>query len=127
MNAGPWNGSLGSQAGFGVNHLGFGANVTLGNANQVAAGLFVPGTLATNPGFADPTINPDNQFINRNLSAAVGFAPRPSSQHAGGVNAIMGDGSGRFLNEAVDKHVYAKLLTSNGVNYGERTLNGRDY
>ena len=128
LNAGPWNGSLGSQAGFGVNHLGFGLNVTLGNANQVAAGLFVPGTLVTNiPGFADPTINPDNQFINRNLTAAAGFAPRPSSQHAGGVNAIMGDGSGRFLNEAVDKHVYAKLLTSNGVNYGERTLNGRDY
>lgn len=49
--------------------------------------------------------------------------PRPSSQHRGGVNAIMSDGSGRFVNETIDKHVYVRLLTANGVEYGELTLN----
>ena len=130
LNAGPWNGSLGSQSGYGVNHLGFSISVPVSNAYQVNTGLFTPGTLATisgTGGFTDPTANLDVWVINRNLGTAVIGTPRPSSQHAGGVNAIMGDGSGRFLNENVDKNVYAKLLTSNGVTYGERTLNGRDY
>ena len=98
-------------------------------AYKVNAGLFTTGTLATisgTGGFDDPAANPDQWVINRLLGSGVG-TPRPSSQHAGGVNAIMGDGSGRYLSENVDKHVYAKLLTSNGVNFGERTLNGRDY
>ena len=128
LNAGPWNGSLGSQTDYGVNYLGFGLRLPVTSAYQVTAGLFTPGTLATIiGGFDDPTANPDQWVINRNLGTAPLGTPRPSSQHAGGVNAIMGDGSGRFLNEAVDKHVYAKLLTSNGVSFGERTLNGRDY
>ncbi len=126
LNAGPWNGSLGSQAGYGVNQLGFGLRLPVSGSYQPTTGLFTPGTLATIAGFADPTTNPDQWVINRNLSSPVG-TPRPSSQHSGGVNAIMGDGSGRFISETVDKNVYAKLLTSNGVNYGERTLNGRDY
>ena len=128
LNAGPWNGSLGSQADYGVNHLGFGLRLPVTNAYRVTPGLFTAGTLATIVGgFDDPTLNPDQWVINRNLGTAAIGTPRPSSQHAGGVNAIMGDGSGRFINEQVDKHVYAKLLTSNGVNYSEQTLNGRDY
>ena len=130
LNAGPWNGSLGSQAGYGVNHLGFSIRLPVSNSMQVTTGLFTPNTLATisgSGGFTDPSANPDQWIINRNLAAGVGTAPRPSSQHSGGVNAIMGDGSGRFINENVDKNVYAKLLTSNGVTFGERTLNGRDY
>jgi prepilin-type processing-associated H-X9-DG protein len=54
----------------------------------------------------------------------VGTAPRPSSQHAGGVNVVFCDGSARFLNENIDKDTYVKLLTSNGVAYGEQTLSG---
>ena len=130
LNAGPWNGSLGSQSDYGVNYLGFGLRLPVSNSYQVQTGLFAPGTLATiagGGGFDDPTANPDQWVINRNLGTAAIGTPRPSSQHSGGVNAIMGDGSGRFINEGVDKHVYAKLLTSNGVTYGERTLNGRDY
>ena len=130
LNAGPWNSSLGAQSDYGVNYLGFGLRLPVTNSYQVVTGLFTSGTLATisgNGGFDDPAANPDQWVINRNLGTAPTGTPRPSSQHAGGVNAIMGDGSGRFLNEGVDKHVYAKLLTSNGVSYGERTLNGRDY
>lgn len=53
--------------------------------------------------------------------------PRPSSQHAGGVNVIMVDGSGRFLSETINAYVYARLVTSNGVSNGELTLNQADY
>lgn len=54
-------------------------------------------------------------------------APRPSTQHPGGVNAIMVNGSARFLNQNIDANIYAKLVTSNGVNFGEQTLNQADY
>jgi hypothetical protein len=53
--------------------------------------------------------------------------PRPGSQHAGGVNAIMVDGSGRFLSESIDPYVYTKLVTSNAVSFGELTLNQSSY
>ena len=65
--------------------------------------------------------------INSHLSAGTGTAPRPSSLHAGGVNAFMCDGSGRFVSEGIDKAVYIKLLTSNGVNYGETTLDSNSF
>lgn len=124
LNAGPWNGSADSVTGFGVNHVGFGLRIPTTSAYQPATGLFTAGTLQTLAGFSDPTVNPDVLWhINGNLSAAVGTAPRPSSQHAGGVNMMMCDGSGKFLAENVDKQVYEKLVTSNGVAYGETTLN----
>lgn len=53
--------------------------------------------------------------------------PRPGSQHAGGVNAIMVDGSARFLSEAIDPYVYTKLVTSNAVSFGEKSLNQSSY
>ena len=77
--------------------------------------------------FYEAAATSDAWVINRNLAAAAGSAPRPSSQHAGGVNVIMGDGSGKFISESISKFVYAKLITSNGVTYGEQTLNGKDY
>ena len=40
------------------------------------------------------------------------------------MNVIFCDGSGRYLGENMDKSVYAKLITSNGVTYGEATVNG---
>ena len=113
-----------------ANQLGFGIQVPVASAapsypswlsgsNGVTA-LRMEGTALTD--FAQLT--PDPWAINRNLAAAVGYAPRPSSQHAGGVNVIFCDGSGRFLSENMDKHTYAKLVTSNGVTYGEKTVNG---
>ena len=65
--------------------------------------------------------------INSFLTASSGTAPRPSSLHAGGVNAFMCDGSGKFISEGIDKTVYIKLLTSNGVNYGEATLDNNSF
>lgn len=54
-------------------------------------------------------------------------AARPGSQHAGGVNAIMVDGSARFLSESIDPYVYTKLITSNGVSFQEAALNQSSY
>jgi hypothetical protein len=126
LNAGPWNGSLESVAGFGVNHLGFGIRIPTASGKPVV-GIFNPQSLTTIAGFYDTTTMPDQWQINRNLGAALGTAPRPSSNHAGGINAIFGDSSGKFLSESMDKAVYAKLCTSNGVNYGEQTLNQASY
>ena len=106
------------------------------SANELGFGIRVPASPAPtysswSPNFALRTegtdfasLTPDPWAINRNLAAGVGTAPRPSSQHAGGVNVIFCDGSGRYLSENMDKSVYAKLITSNGVTYGEATVNG---
>ncbi len=108
-----------------ANRLGFGIRVPV-TSNQPTYGaagtnLSTAQPLRTN-GTAFATLTPDPWAINRNLAAGVGTAPRPSSQHANGVNAIFCDGSGRFLSENMDKTTYSKLATSNGVTYGETTL-----
>ena len=126
INAGPWNGSRDSVAGFGVNHLGFGIRVPTASGKPVA-NVFAANSLNVGSSFYDTAVMPDAWTINRNLSASRGQAPRPSSNHAGGVNSIFGDGSGKFLNESIDKGVFAKICTSNGVNYGEQTLNQASY
>lgn len=56
------------------------------------------------------------------VTSTTGSTPRPSSNHPGGVNAIMVDGSTRFLSENIDPFVYARLVTSNAASYGESTL-----
>lgn len=136
LQAGPWTGSLsngltayptGSATGgpFGINQLGFSiALPMISGTEKPLAGVFGTGLQQT--ATTGSSIN-DHCFINRNLSTTTGSAPRPSSQHAGGVNVIMCDGSGRYLNETVDKGVYIKLLTSNGVTYGEQALDNRSY
>jgi len=122
LQAGNWYGTS-------TNHLGFGIRIPVAS-NEPVATIFT-GT--------DPTLNmdatvfgsvatvPDQWAINRLLSAALGAAPRPSSQHAGGVNAIMCDGAGKFFSENMDKVTFAKLMTSNGVTYREQTLNEGSY
>lgn len=73
------------------------------------------------------TVSPLGWRINSELKAATGTRPRPSSNHERGVNIIMCDGSGRFLNDRIDPHVYVKLLTPNGVKYGEEELKQSSY
>ncbi len=135
LNAGPWSGSASNGANyntgsFGVNQIGFGLEVMVASTNAPLAGATTPSTMnsAYWLGLVTGTHGaPDASYINRNLTAAVGGAPRPSSQHAGGVNVIMCDGSGKFISEQVDKNIYARLLTSNGVSYGEATLDSRGF
>lgn len=110
-----------------VHNLGFSVRLPV-TSYKPTVGLFSSvGSLQTTNAINDVTVMPDQWAINRNIAASPGTAPRPSSNHAGGVNAIFGDGSGKFLNENIDKAVYFKLLTSNGVNYGEQTLNQSSY
>jgi len=117
LNAGTWNSAT-------VGQVGFGIEVKTGTATGPAtAGQFAAtGSLAAS-GLATQT--PDYWAVNRAKTTAS--APRPSSQHIGGVNVIMCDGSGRFISENVDKNIYIKLVTSNGVTYGEGTLNNAGY
>lgn len=118
---------------FDVNAIGFGLRIYAPSnqptSDEVVVTSSIPSmrTDGTNFSTPDPVNRPDGWFINRDLAAGPGTRPRPSSNHAGGVNAMMCDGSVKFLNETIDKNVYAKLITSNGVNYGEQTLNQAGY
>jgi prepilin-type N-terminal cleavage/methylation domain-containing protein/prepilin-type processing-associated H-X9-DG protein len=125
LQAGPWYS-------YDVNSLGFGPRIVAPSnqptADEVQVVSGIPSMRTDDTNFGTPDVNrPDGWFINRDLASAPGTHPRPSSNHAGGVNAMMCDGSVKFLNETMDKNVYAKLITSNGVNYGEKTLNQAGY
>lgn len=72
------------------------------------------------------TALPQDWQMNRDLRAAIGTRPRPSSYH-NGVNVRFCDGSGRVLNPKMDPHVYLKLITSDGVTHGEESLKAADY
>lgn len=58
-------------------------------------------------------------LINANDTAAIGQAPRPSSNHAGVVNVTMCDGRALSLNESMDAVAYAKLYTPDGQRFGQ--------
>jgi prepilin-type processing-associated H-X9-DG protein len=67
-----------------------------------------------------PTRQPnDAQKINGRKDEAGDIAQnfdvvRPSSNHAGGVNATMADGSAKFLSDEMDYLVYILIMTPNG-------------
>ena len=112
-----------------VNALGFGIRVNA-PSNQPTSSDFifdttvtpnVPTLLTEGTGFESNL--PDAWAINRDIGAVPYSRPRPSSNHVGGINVMMCDGSVKFINESINKSVYAKLCTSNGVNNGERSLN----
>jgi prepilin-type N-terminal cleavage/methylation domain-containing protein len=107
--------------------LGFGVRIPVASMSSIYPAAASGRYLNMGSSFSDNTTNPDAWFINRNLAAGTGVTPRPSSQHAGGVNAIFCDGSGKFLNENMDKIVFAEILTSNAVTYGEQSLNQASY
>ncbi len=55
--------------------------------------------------------------INGDLSGlAESQFPYPNSQHPGGVNLLMCDGSTRFLTDSVDGGVWARIVTPDGGN-----------
>jgi len=114
LNAGQWYGAD-------VNSLGFGLRVDV-SSGAPATGQFASGLASTLDAYNTNTY----WFINRPVQSGMS-APRPSSQHTGGVNVMMCDGSGKFVSENISKDVFAKLLTSNGVTYGEVTLNPSSY
>lgn len=61
------------------------------------------------------------------LEAAIGTAPRPSSNHGGICMYGFADGSAKQISDSIDPLVYARLLTPNGQRFGE-TIDGlEDY
>ncbi|MEI8379865.1 MAG: DUF1559 domain-containing protein [Planctomycetota bacterium] len=115
LQAGNWYDTQTSALGFGIQ-----LPVSLTTAYPNA------GT-ASDPLLIKQAPHPDNWFINRNWSAARSKSPRPSSNHQGGVNVVMADGSLKFLSENMDKTVFMKLMTPNGIAYGEQDLGPASY
>ena len=78
-----------------------------------AAGL---GLTAANY-FDTAPLDPDHPYgtINGATTGPEGERPFPNSLHPGGVNAVMCDGSARFLSEDIDLRVYAHLITPAGT------------
>lgn len=125
LQAGTWYGTDTTGLGFGVPISTSGRRV-----------LFGPGQLLES---VEKPLNcdfPDGELrnkqsrdwtINADPKAKIGTRPRPSSAHAGGVNAILCDGSGRYLSEAIDPWVYIKLITPDGASYGETDLDPRSF
>jgi len=55
------------------------------------------------------------EYINHGLEVAIeGTSPFPSSNHAGGINVGMADGSMKFITATINGTVWAKLITPNG-------------
>ncbi len=80
------------------------------------------------PGFRGVEAPPTSGLINANLNGGVeGLTPRPSSYHAGGVNAIFVGGNGKFIAQGINSNVYAQLLTWDGSRKGQRILSDTDF
>lgn len=125
LQAGAWYDTDTARIGFGFpvtntnGHVPLGKGQTFESPQKPLNTQFPGGTLAT--------AKPQDWIINRDLKAATGTRPRPSSNHRGGVNVIMCDGSGRFLSEDIDPHVYLRLLTPDGARYGEGEIRQSGY
>lgn len=119
LQAGNWYDTDSTRIGFGLPVSNVDGQVPLG-----AGAMFESAENPLNtrfPGSTFLTATPRDWQINSGSSQNKS-QPRPSSKHIGGVNYIMCDGAGRFMNDNIDPHVYIKLMTSNGVTFGERGL-----
>ena len=77
-------------------------------AGSSADGTVFPGTTAINATNGQiVSTYPDPFYGTDGTGAVYGF-------HAGGVNALFGDGSVRFIRQAVDVRTFAALVTRNG-------------
>ena len=127
-----------------ANDIGFGwsaFNADLSNFRPVI------GNYANVNGFGEPGVNDDafalvtNQnldgkdltgtsgdacMVNADLNANEGQAPRPSSNHPGTVIVMFADGHGGTLSDRTDQSVYVRLLTPNGVEFGQEILSDAD-
>ncbi|QDV20927.1 hypothetical protein Pan153_56070 [Gimesia panareensis] len=84
-------------------------------------------TLQANFDLVNATTANDSR-IGANPSAAKGEAWRPSSDHPrGAVNVIFCDGSGRSFSPNMDPGIYARLLTPQGLHYGQDPVFESDF
>lgn len=123
IQAGSWWDTSASKIGFGVR-----VKVSSDSPQSPFGSGHVPGELYTLNTDFDAASESDPSFINSNSSSTDSTnMPRPSSNHTGGASVIFCDGHGSFLNQNIDKGVYVKLITSDGVTHGELTLNQGSY
>lgn len=125
LQAGHWYDTDTAKISFGFPVTNIKGQVPLGSGH-----VFESTQKPLNTQFAGGTLTsakPQNWRVNAELNSKKGTLPRPSSNHVGGVNVILCDSSGKFLNENIDPHVYLKLLTSNGATYGEGKLQEGSY
>lgn len=117
-----------------VNDIGFGicvATIAGGQPDPSAPSgrIGVAGTpLALQKGWSLAGPHGESSAINSNLRSAPGTAPRPSSQHAGGiVNVCFADGHAISLDQSIDSSVYARLVTPAGEKYGQAKVYPGDF
>ena len=112
----------------GTVQVGFGMAITESGSAIPATGLFnyTPGTdpptlqLLAVPLNVPPSATNNSAKPNVNRTAAEGAAPRPSSYHPGVFVVGYCDGHAVPLSENMDLDAYARLLTSNGQQNGQR-------
>lgn len=80
------------------------------NPDPSSLGLSAADYFKTAP--LDPTYS--YGVINGSKSGPEGQRPFPNSNHPGGVNVTMCDGSAQFLNESIDLTVYTRLISPAG-------------
>jgi prepilin-type N-terminal cleavage/methylation domain-containing protein/prepilin-type processing-associated H-X9-DG protein len=66
------------------------------------------------PGWVNANLKAKGEFINGNVAAQKGHYPFINSGHPGGFNAVMCDGSVKYLSATIDGNVYSKILTPAG-------------
>lgn len=87
-------------------------NLTASSGLELLSGYSVPnGPTSTPAVYARPSTN---------MSAAIGSAPRPSSNHSGAFNMAYCDGRVDTLNINLNQRVYANQFTPNGQRNGQR-------
>lgn len=117
--------TFGAQVGTGG--IGFGLPVTAGSpgAGGAAASAVnigdgtASGGLLLSTSFSVSNTTPLFARPSTNMSAAVGTAPRPSSNHSGAFNMAYCDGRVDTLNITLNQRVYASQFTPNGQRNGQ--------
>lgn len=110
----------------------FALNVTLGtdvalSTASAAQKLAFPGYNNTPPTESLSTAALVNSMPSANLSASVGTAPRPASNHNGTCIYGFADGSTRQVSDGLATTVFAKLITPNGQRHGQLVTGLEDY
>ncbi|WP_010587406.1 DUF1559 family PulG-like putative transporter [Schlesneria paludicola] len=124
--AGTWYDTDTARIGFGLpiavnqQQVLFGAGTSLESSRRPLNTEFVGSTLGTQ---SSPEWRMNRGVTSRSEAAKA----RPSSLHAGGVFVMFCDASGKFLSGSIDAHVYVKLLTTNGISFGEQPFDPNAY
>lgn len=105
----------------GFANIAFGIPVAVGTDVGATAGQL---DLATS---LVGTMNARDAFPGRDIIAARGTRPRPSSNHLGSSIYGFADGAARQISDEISYDVYAKLVSSNGQRYLQRVEGLENY